>query len=56
MVLFEHWNTCRIKDSKHATVPGMPDEFFLLPECSGGIDGLLLPISTDGVRYVFDNL
>ena len=52
----EHWNTHRIRDSKHDTVPGRPDELFLLPECSGGIDGLLLPISTDEVRYVSDNL
>lgn len=52
----EHWNTHRIRDSKHDTVPGRPDELFLLPECSGGIDGLLLPISTDQLRFVSDNL
>ena len=37
-------------------MPGRPDELFLLPECSGGIDGLILPISTDEVRCVSDNL
>lgn len=52
----EHWNTHRIRDSKHDTVPGRPHELFLLPECSSGIDGLLLPISTDELRYVSDNL
>ena len=52
----EHWNTHRIRDSKHDTVAGRPDELFLLPECCGGIDGLLLPISTDEVRYMYDNL
>ena len=24
----EHWNTHRIRDSKHDTVPGRPDELF----------------------------
>ena len=52
----EHWNTHRIRDSKHDTVPGRPDELFLLLECSGGIDGLLFPISTDELCYVSDNL
>ena len=37
-------------------MPGRPDELFLLPECSGGIDGLLLPISTDELLFVSDNL
>ena len=52
----EHWNAHHSRDSKHATVPGRPDELFLLPECSSGIDGLLLPVSTDELRYVSDNL
>lgn len=52
----EHWNTHRIRDSKHDTVAGGPDELFLLPKCCGGIDGLLLSISTDEVRYMYDNL
>ena len=52
----EHWNAHRIRDSKHDTVPGRPDELFLLRECSGGIDGLLLPVSMDEVRYVSANL
>ena len=52
----EPWNTHRIRDSKHDTLPGRPDELFLLSECSGGIDGLLFPVSTDEVRYVSDNL
>jgi len=52
----EHWNTRHIRDSKHDTVPGRPDELFLLPECRGGIDGLLLPISMDKLHLVSDNL
>ena len=36
----EHWNTHRIRDSKYYTVLGRPDELFLLPECSGGIQFL----------------
>ena len=37
-------------------MPGRPDELFLLPECSCGIDRLLLPISTDELLLVSDNL
>ena len=37
-------------------MPGRPDELFCLPECNGGIDGLLLPVSTEKLRFVSDNL
>ena len=36
-------------------MPGRPDELFFLPECNGGIDGLLLPVSTEKLRFVSDN-
>ena len=52
----EHWNTHCIRDSKHDTVPGRPDELLNLPECSGGIDGLLFPISTEELWFVSENL
>ena len=42
----EHWNTHRIRDSRHDTVPGRPDELFCLPEDHGGVDGLILPMSS----------
>ena len=31
-----HWNTHYIRQSRHDTVPGRPDELFFLPERSGG--------------------
>ena len=40
----EHWNTHRIRDSRHDTVPGRPDELLSLLEDHGGVDGLILPI------------
>ena len=33
-----HWNTHRIRRSKHGTVPGVPDILFFLPQRSGAID------------------
>ena len=37
-------------------MPGRPDKLFFLPECNGGIDGLLLQASTEKLRFVSDNL
>ena len=54
--VMEHWNTHRIRDSRHDTIPGSPDELYLLPECHGGIDGLLLSISDDQLQFVSDHL
>ena len=54
--VMEHWNTHRIRDSRHDTIPGRPDELYLLPECHGGIDGLLLSISDYQLQFVRDHL
>ena len=29
----EQWNTHRIRDSKHETIPGIPDELYYFPAC-----------------------
>lgn len=51
----EHWNTHRIRDSWHDTVPGRPNELFCLPEDHGGVDGLILPISAAQIDHFRDN-
>ena len=51
----EHWNTHRIRDSRHDTVPGRPDELFCLPEDHGGVDGLILPISAAQIDHFREN-
>ena len=33
--VLEHWNTHRIRRSRHGTVPGVPDVLYFLPETSG---------------------
>ena len=38
----EHWNTHRIRKSRHDTVHGRPDSLFFLPEYNGGVADLLL--------------
>ena len=52
----DHWNSHRICNSGHSTVPGIPDELYYLPENNGGEDGLLKTISNDEIKLVADNL
>lgn len=33
-----HWNTHRIRPSRHGTVPGVPDVLYFLPQRSGGCE------------------
>ena len=40
----EHWNTHRIRGSRHDTVSGRPDSLYYLPELHGATDQLLLPV------------
>ncbi|KAJ7348735.1 hypothetical protein OS493_039373 [Desmophyllum pertusum] len=42
----EYWNSHRIRKSKHATVSGVPDMMYFLPEDFGHRD-CLLPVSPD---------
>ena len=52
----EQWNTHRIRDSKHETIPGIPDELFYFPEKSGGVENLAMPLADDQIQYVEENL
>ena len=54
-VVKEHWNTHHIRDSRHDTVPGRPDELFCLPEDHGGVDGLIRPISAAQIDQFREN-
>ena len=36
----DQWNTHRIRDSKHDTIPEIPDELFYFPEKNGGAENL----------------
>ena len=48
----EHWNTHRIRRSRHDTINGRPDSLYYLPELHGVTDQFLLPISEPESRYV----
>ena len=50
-----HWNTHRIRDSRHDAVPGRPNELFCQPEDHGGVHGLILPISAAKIDHFRDN-
>ena len=52
----EQWNTHRIRDSKHKTIPGIPDELYYFPEKSGGEENLAMPVANDQIQYVEENL
>ena len=47
----QYWNTHRMI----LCLAGQMNHFFL-PECSGGIDGILLPVSREELSFVSDNL
>ena len=52
----EQWNTHRIRDSKHDTIPGIPDELYHFPEKNGGIENLGITISAQQITFVQENL
>ena len=43
-IVKEHWNSHRIRKSRHNTVPGRPDQLFYLPEFHGAVGNLLLNV------------
>ena len=47
-----HWNSHLIRDSRHDTISGRPDELYLLPECHGGEENLLMHISEDRINQM----
>ena len=50
----DYWNSHRTRKSKHATVSGVPDMMYFLPEEFGKID-CLFPVS-DKLREMKDKL
>ena len=48
----EHWNTHRIRKSRHDTVHGRPDSMFFLPEYHGGLADLLLEVPVIEINEV----
>ena len=48
----EHWNTHRIRKSRHDTVHGRPDSLFFLPEYHGGATDLLFEVPVIEINEV----
>ncbi|XP_044180748.1 uncharacterized protein LOC122961932 [Acropora millepora] len=51
-IVKEHWNSHRIRKSRHNTVSGRPDSLFYLPEHHGAVENLLLKVPQSEVDYV----
>ena len=47
----EHWNSHRIRKSRHNTVPGRPDSLFFLPEHHGAVGNLLCTVPQLEIDY-----
>ena len=52
----EHWNTHRIRRSRHDTVFGVPNVLYYLPEGRGGESDLLLSVPDYKLSYVENHL
>ena len=52
----DHWNSHRIRHSRHDTVSGRPDELFFLPELHGGADNLLCNVGNGLAQSLRENL
>ena len=50
-----HWNTHTIRASSRNTIPGKPDELFLLPKNKGG-EHRLHPATLEDIEVVAENL
>ena len=48
----KHWNSHRIRKSRHNTVPGRPDSLFYLPEFHGAEGNLFLNVPQSEIDYV----
>ena len=55
-ILKEHWNSHRIRKSRHNTVSGRPDSLFYLPEHHGAVENLLLKVPQSEVDYVSEHI
>ena len=55
-VVKEHWNTHRIRQSRHETIPGRPDVLYFFPQNHGGNANLLSEVPGEKLQYVTDNV
>jgi len=55
-IVKEHWNSHRIRKSRHNTVPGRPDSLFYLPELHGAVGNLLLNVPQSEIAYVSQHI
>ena len=55
-IVKEHWNSHRIRKSRHNTVPGRPDSLFYLPEFHGAVGNLLLNVPQSEIDYVSQHI
>ena len=55
-IVKEHWNSHRIRKSRHNTVPGRPDSLFYLPELHGAVGNLLLNVPQSEIDYVSQHI
>ena len=55
-IVKEHWNSHRIRKSRHNTVSGRPDSLFYLPEHHGAVENLLLKVPQSEVDYVSEHI
>ena len=54
-IVREHWNSHRIKKSRHNTVSG-PDSLFFLPEHHGATANLLYAVPQSEIDYTAENI
>ena len=55
-IVREHWNSHRIRKSRHNTVSGRPDSLFFLPEHHGAIANLLYAVPQSEIDYTAENI
>ena len=54
--ILQHWNSHRIRKSRHNTVSGRPGSLFYLPEHHGAVENLLLKVPQSEVDYVSEHM
>ena len=52
----EHWNSHKIRKSRHYTVDGRPDILYFLPENSGGESNLAIEVEEEKKAYAKNHL
>ena len=55
-IVKEHWNSHRIRKTRHNTVHGRPDSLFYLPEFHGAVGNLLLDVPQSEIDYLSQHI